>query len=110
MVPMLAIVAPDSTLARFVLERGIAAVYLVAFVVAYRQFPALCGERGLQPAPRFLGLVPRVLDPPTLFHRIRYTDARLRAMSVGGALVAGSLLLGLPQSPALPLDGGLALT
>ena len=40
--------APDATIARFLLERGIAALYLIAFVVALRQFPALCGERGLE--------------------------------------------------------------
>ena len=57
----------DATLARFVLERGIAAIYLVAFVVAYRQFPALSGEHGLEPAPRLLSVVPRFLDAPTVF-------------------------------------------
>src|SRR6266404_1133114 len=42
--------APDYTIARLVIERGLALIYLIAFVVAARQFPALCGERGLQPA------------------------------------------------------------
>ena len=49
--------APDYQLARFLLERGIAALYLIAFAVALLQFPALSGERGLEPAPRFLELV-----------------------------------------------------
>src|SRR3954451_9172259 len=42
---------PDYLAARFLIERGLAAIYLIAFVVAWRQFPALCGERGLEPAP-----------------------------------------------------------
>ena len=46
--------APDYQLARLAIERGLGLLYLVAFVVAARQFPALCGERGLEPAPRIL--------------------------------------------------------
>lgn len=102
--------APDATVARFVLERGIAAVYVIAFVVAYRQFPALCGERGLEPAPRFLRLVPRFLDAPTLFHWTGYSDAKLRALSVVGAAIALGLLAGLPQSLPGPVSAGLAVT
>jgi lipase maturation factor len=100
----------DATLARFVIERGIAAIYLVAFVVAYRQFPALSGDRGLEPAPRFLAVVPRFLDAPTVFRWIGYSDAKLRGISVVGAVVAAALLLGLPQGNAFTLDVGLALT
>src|SRR5690242_2517688 len=100
----------DATLGRFVLERGIAAIYLVAFVVAYRQFPALSGERGLEPAQRFLDVVPRFLDAPTLFRWMRYSDAKLRALSVIGSVVAIALLVGLPQSTILPVDAGLAVT
>jgi hypothetical protein len=46
--------APDNQFARFVIERGLGLLYLVAFVVAANQFPALCGERGLDPARRYL--------------------------------------------------------
>jgi hypothetical protein len=107
---MLDIGTPDATLARFALERGIAAIYIVAFVVAYRQFPALCGERGLEPAPRLLRAVPGFLDAPTLFRWLAYTDVRLRVVSVIGAAVAALLLFGLPQASVLPLDLGLLLT
>lgn len=58
--------APDYALARLVIARGLALVYLIAFVVAIRQFAAPCGERGLDPAPRFLAPV-RFLDAPSLF-------------------------------------------
>ena len=44
--------APDYRLARFILERGLGLVYLIGFLVALNQFPALLGERGLLPAPR----------------------------------------------------------
>jgi hypothetical protein len=42
----LELAAPDYGVARFLIERGLGVLYLVAFVVAARQFPALCGERG----------------------------------------------------------------
>lgn len=95
------LVAPDYTLARLVIERGLALVYLIAFVVALRQFPALCGERGLEPAPAFLARV-RFLDAPSLFHW-GYTDRRLRIVSWVGIAVSALLLLGLPQQAPLPL-------
>jgi len=93
--------APDYQVARFLLERGLAAIYLVAFTVAYRQFPALCGERGLEPAPRFLELVPRFLDAPTLFRWTGYSDGKVRTLSVAGIVVSVLLLLGLPQGAPL---------
>ncbi|HTK44714.1 MAG TPA: lipase maturation factor family protein [Patescibacteria group bacterium] len=95
--------AADYQVARFLLERGLAAIYLVAFVVALRQFPALCGERGLEPAPRFLQVVPGFLDAPTVFRWIGYSDAKLRALSWVGIAVSGTLLVGLPQAAPLPV-------
>ena len=44
--------APDYQIARLLIERGIGMIYLIAFLVAAEQFPALSGERGLQPAAR----------------------------------------------------------
>jgi hypothetical protein len=102
--------APDYGLARFLLERGIAATYLIAFVVALRQFPVLCGERGLEPAEEFLGLVPRFLDAPSLFHWTGYSDARLRIVAWAGIAMSALLLVGVPQALPLPVDLGLVLT
>src|SRR3954471_15345071 len=102
--------APDYGLARFLLERGIAAVYLFAFVVALRQFPALSGERGLEPAEEFLALVPRFLDAPSLFHWTGYSDARLRIVAWAGIAMSALLLVGVPQALPLPIDLGLVLT
>jgi hypothetical protein len=93
--------APDYALARFLIERGLAALYLIAFVVALRQFPALCGERGLEPAPRFLGFV-RFIQAPSLFHW-GYSDARLRIVAWVGIAVSLALLAGLPQAAPLPV-------
>ena len=74
------LVAPDYAFARFLIERGLAAIYLVGFIVAFEQFPALAGERGLEPAPELLSRV-RFRDAPSLFHWIRFTDGRLRAVA-----------------------------
>ncbi|HXG26639.1 MAG TPA: lipase maturation factor family protein [Candidatus Binatia bacterium] len=102
--------APDYGIARMLLERGIAALYAVAFVVAYRQFPALAGERGLEPAPRFLQLVPRFLDNPTIFRWTGYSDAKLRAVSIVGLVIALAIAAGLPQGGLLPASIGLPVT
>ena len=46
--------AVDFGFAREVLQRGIAALYFVAFVSTLNQFRALLGEHGLLPAPELL--------------------------------------------------------
>jgi hypothetical protein len=95
--------APDYVVARFLLERGIAAIYLIAFVVALRQFPALCGDHGLEPVADVLAAVPRFLDAPTLFRWLGYSDARLRILCWIGSLISVGLLVGLPQAGPLPV-------
>jgi hypothetical protein len=93
--------ALDSQLARFVIERGLGLIYLVAFVVAARQFVPLLGEHGLEPAPRFLRRV-HFLQAPSLFH-LRYSDGILRVVAWVGAVLAGSIVIGLPQQAPLPV-------
>ena len=100
--------APDYTIARFVIERGVGLIYLVAFVVAARQFPALCGERGLQPAPHFLARV-RLRDAPSLF-RWGYSDRRLAVVAWSGALLSALLVLGVPHLAPLPVTMATWLT
>jgi len=99
----------DYEFAREVLQRGTAALYVVAFVSAVNQFPALLGERGLLPAPAFLRRA-RFQDFPSIFHW-RYSDRLLLAVSWTGAVVAAALMLGLPQlGPAwLPMLAFLVL-
>ncbi len=41
-------------LTRLVLQRGMALVYLIAFIIIIQQFKPLLGEHGLLPVPRYL--------------------------------------------------------
>lgn len=100
--PIPDLAAPDYRLARFLLERGLAAIYLVGFIVAYRQFPALAGERGLTPATRIVRGVP-FRRAPSLFHLVGYSDAKLRAIALAGAAVGALYLAGIPQQLPLPV-------
>jgi hypothetical protein len=101
--------APEYEFARQVLQRGVAALYFVAFLSSLNQFPALLGERGLLPAPEFLARSGR-LRRPTLFSW-RYSDRLLRLVCWGGLAGAAGLVLGLPQlgPPWVPLLVFLAL-
>jgi hypothetical protein len=85
----------DFGLARLVLQRGVAAIFVIAFVSGALQFPALLGEHGLLPVPRYLARVVR-LPGPTLF-RWRYSDRLLRAVAWTGAVLGLSVVAGLPQ-------------
>ncbi|WP_166982468.1 lipase maturation factor family protein [Paramicrobacterium fandaimingii] len=90
--------ADDYTIAREVLQRGIAAVFVVAFVAAMAQFPALLGERGLLPAPTLIARTTgRRLPSIFRLRAFRYSDRMLRAAAALGAAVAASVILGLPQ-------------
>lgn len=93
--------ASDQQLARFLVERGLGIIYFVGFVVAAVQFPALLGERGLLPAPRFLGRV-SFWHAPSLFH-LRYSDQLLRVVAWSGAVLAATIVVGLAQRAPLPL-------
>ncbi|WP_345751434.1 lipase maturation factor family protein [Microbacterium rhizophilus] len=94
--------ALDFQLAREVLQRGIAALYLVAFVSTLNQFRPLLGERGLLPAPELLEWAASSKRAakavrPTLFRWIRYTDRRLVALCVAGIVLSVLLVAGVPQ-------------
>jgi len=93
--------APDYTIARFVIERGIALIYAIAFLVAANQFPALAGDHGLQPAPRLLART-RFLQTPSLFHW-GYSDRRLAVVAWLGVAFSLLLVVGLPQRAPLPV-------
>lgn len=101
--------ANDYVLAREILQRGVALIYLIAFISTLNQFRALAGERGLLPVPELLaGRGPR---GPTLFTRIGYSDNKLVAICVAGIVISAMLLAGLPQTgpPWAPLAAFLAL-
>lgn len=101
--------APEYEFARQVLQRGVAALFLIAFLSSFNQFPALLGARGLLPVSDYLEGF-RAMRRPTLF-RWRYSDRLLRAVCVAGMAIAALLVAGLPQlgPPWLPLIAFLAL-
>ena len=88
--------APGYWLARFIFERSLAAIFLIAFVSTLRQFPALAGENGLLPAPRFLRAVP-FRAAPTIFHW-RYSDRLLRGCCWAGIVISLALVAGIPEN------------
>ena len=94
--------APEYWFARLVLERGLGLVYLVAFANALNQFPALLGEHGLLPVPRYLAQT-RFWDAPSLFH-LGYTDRRLRLVGWMGVALAAATVLGLVAAGPLWLS------
>ncbi|XAS67806.1 lipase maturation factor family protein [Micrococcaceae bacterium Sec5.7] len=101
--------APEYEFARQVLQRGVAALYFIAFLSSLNQFPALLGERGLLPVPAYVEGFSR-LRRPSLF-RWRYSDRLLRAVCWTSLAIAATLVAGLPQlgPPWLPLIAFLAL-
>ncbi|WP_430383682.1 lipase maturation factor family protein [Streptomyces sp. P10-4] len=97
--------APDYWLSRLVLQRALAAVYLVAFLTAALQFRALLGERGMLPIPRFTARV-RFRRAPSLF-QLHYSDRFFAACAWTGCAVSAALLAG--ADSALPLWAGILL-
>jgi hypothetical protein len=91
--------APEYWLSRFVFERALGVIYLVAFLVAANQFRPLLGERGLLPVPRFVRMV-RFRDAPSLF-QFRYSDRLLVVVAWTGLVLAASVVVGLPQAAPL---------
>ncbi|BBZ73053.1 lipase maturation factor family protein [Mycobacterium paraseoulense] len=91
--------APEYWLGRLALERGVAVVYLLAFVAAAAQFRALIGEHGIQPVPRFLA-GQSFWRTPSLFH-LRYSDRLFSAASWFGAALSAAVVAG--AADAVPL-------
>ena len=86
---------------RWLFERALALIYLVAFLVALNQFVPLLGEHGLLPVPAWVAQVPvpRVAEPLlSVPHRHRVPRGRVaRRRALGRAA--------LPVSPAAPAAG-----
>jgi hypothetical protein len=101
--------AEDYEVGRQIVQRGVAAVYLIAFLSAVAQFPALLGEKGLMPVPVFLERAGKRAGP-SLFHR-HYSDRLLLTVAWAGAAVSALLVLGVPQAgpPWVPLVAFLAI-
>ncbi|WP_209044039.1 lipase maturation factor family protein [Brevibacterium marinum] len=91
--------AEDYTIAREVLQRGFAVLFFIAFLSAWNQFPALLGEHGLTPAPRFIAAT-TADQAPSLFRwkRFTYSDRRLRIVCGIGMVTAATVVAGIPQA------------
>ena len=94
--------APDYWIARFAVQRGIALVYLIAFLVALNQFRPLLGENGFLPAPGFLRVV-SFRQAPSIFH-VHYSDRVFVAVAWTGILLSTCALLTLPERAPLPVS------
>ncbi|MER5865984.1 lipase maturation factor family protein [Kitasatospora sp. NPDC002040] len=84
--------APEYWWGRLVFQRMVAAVYLLGFLVAARQFRALLGEHGMLPVPRFLARTDW-RQAPSLF-RFHYSDRAFATAAWSGAALAAALLAG----------------
>lgn len=85
--------APGYDLARLLLQRGVALVYVLAFASILYEWRPLLGERGLTPVPRFTEQVPWRLTP-SLFHW-RYSDRLATGLGWTGLVLALAMLAGL---------------
>jgi hypothetical protein len=80
---------------RFLFERSLALIYLVAFVCAANQFVPLLGEHGLLPVSRFVRAVPFRSSPSLFFFAPSDTAFRIAAWL--GIILSCAALFGLIQ-------------
>jgi lipase maturation factor len=90
---------------RLFLERGLALIYLIGFIVAVNQFVPLLGERGLQPVGRFVEAVPFRASPSLFF--LQPTDATFRPAAWIGILLSLVALSGLAQNRGAAVAAGM---
>lgn len=92
--------APDYWLARLVVQRLLAVVYLLGFLAAARQGRALLGAHGITPIPRFLAMTP-FRRAPSVF-QWHYSDRFLAVVSWSGVVLAAAAVLGVPDLLGTP--------
>ncbi|MGW4479769.1 lipase maturation factor family protein [Rhodococcus triatomae] len=88
-------------LGRWLFTEGLAALYLVAFVAAARQFRALLGSNGMLPIPRYLESA-SFRRSPSIFH-LHYSDRFFAAVAWSGAALAAATVAGVTARLPLPL-------
>lgn len=88
--------APDYWLGRLVIQRGLALLYLIAFINALNQFRPLLGERGLLPVPRFLQTISHVREAPSIFY-FHYSDRFLAGTAWIGVALSTAALTGVSE-------------
>jgi hypothetical protein len=91
--------------ARWLFERALAVMYLVAFICAANQFVPLLGEHGLLPVPQFVAAVP-FRESPSLFY-LAPTDAAFRAAAWAGIALSCLALTGVMQRLGAAFAGAL---
>jgi len=89
-------------IARLLLQRGMAVIYLFAFLSVARQFKALLGEQGLLPVPKFLQHT-AFRETPSLFHW-RYSDRLLDVAAWTGVVISVCAICGLTEAGPLWLS------
>lgn len=94
--------APDYWLGRLALERGVAVIYLIAFVAAARQFRPLIGERGMLPVPGYLA-GRSFWRAPSIF-QFRYSDRLFAAVCWLGAGLSAAIICGAAGLAPLPVS------
>ncbi|MFR9675620.1 lipase maturation factor family protein [Streptomyces sp. TR06-5] len=96
---------PDAWLARLLVQRGLALLYVVAFLSAAFQFRPLIGERGMLPACRYVRSV-RFRSAPSIFHW-RCSDRFFAGTAWTGALLGAAVAAG--AADAVPLWAATAM-
>jgi lipase maturation factor 1 len=101
-----ALLAPDHLLTRWLFLRGLALIYLVAFVSLWVQIEGLLGSWGILPIADFLAAVRQQTGPerywllPTLFW-LNTSDAFLQGLCGLGVVLAVLLMIGILPGPLL---------
>lgn len=95
--------APGYWLGTAVLQRGVALIYVIAFVAAARQFRPLIGSDGMLPVPGYLARRP-FWQAPSIF-QFRYSDRLFAAVCWLGAVLAAAVVCGLTR--VVPLWAGM---
>jgi len=86
---------PEYWYSRWLFERALAAIYLVAFLAAAQQFVPLLGEHGLEPAGRWVQAVP-FWESPSLFYLLPH-DSVFRGCAWLGVGLSVFAFSSLPQ-------------
>jgi hypothetical protein len=97
----------ETVLTRLLLQRGLGAIYLLAFWNALNQFRPLLGERGLLPVPDFLARV-TFREAPSLFH-LHFSDRLATVVAAFGVLLSALVVSGFADSGSVWLSLGIWL-
>lgn len=83
----------DYWISRFIIQRALGSIYLIAFIVALNQFRPLLGEKGLLPVPVFLKKAP-FNKTPSIFH-YHYSDRFFGLIAWSGIMLSLIALSGI---------------